>query len=503
MATLKTKLLLRNDTTAKWSASNPVLSKGEMGVEWVISGATGVEGKCKLKLGDGYTDWNNLDYIGGDTVKIVTNGSGNTVVGLSSSEDNGITTYTLTLGNRVIGSQTTTTALGNDDTTVPTSKAVKDAIATQVAGAVQYLGTISAVANLSTAAGKGDFYRASADVENVWHAGDLIIAEKNNPTASVDGTNWSVVHGEDVGIVELEAGTGITIDSTNSEKPKVSVKLKDSTVQSVAAAAVSANANRTYAIQVNANNQLVVNVPWSAGTDSRDPGYGHITPANSEAVTALTGNTTKISAGTFSENVNFSAANKWIVLAGTSGSENGKDAIKWGHALTGLGSVSKGPTANVTQTARTSKEINIPAITIDEAGHVTALSSYKLTVIDTDTHYTTGLYIGATNAKSNAATTNGNTYLKLYDNDAKRAEFNIKGTGATTVVSDASGNITINSTNTTYGIVSNTADGLAPKMTTNNSFLMRVGSATTPTWNSLVVLDGGSASTTEWGTITA
>jgi hypothetical protein len=191
------------------------------------------------------------------------------------------------------------------------------------------------------------------------------------------------------------------------------------------------------------------------------------------------------------------------VLAGTSGSQNGKDEVKWGHALTGLGIVSKGPTANVTQTARTSKEINIPAITIDEAGHVTALSSYKLTVIDTDTHYTTGLYIGATNAKSNAVTTNGNTYLKLYDNDTKRAEFNIKGTGATTVVSDANGNITINSTNTTYDVVSNTANGLAPKMTANNAFLARVGSATNPTWNTLVVLDGGNASTTDWGTITA
>ena len=65
---------------------------------------------------------------------------------------------------------------------------------------------------------------------------------------------------------------------------------------------------------------------------------------------------------------------------------------------------------------------------------------------NTDTHLTTGLYIGKANEKSNSATTNGNTYLKLFDNDTKRAQHLINGTGLTTVTSDASGTITINST---------------------------------------------------------
>lgn len=163
-------------------------------------------------------------------------------------------------------SKTIVTTLGSDNTTVPTSKAVADAITTHVSGAVQYLGTISAVANLSTTAGKGDFYRASADVKDVWHAGDIIIAEQNNPSKNVDGTNWSVIHGENVGVTDVEAGTGITVDKTNTAVPKINVKLKDSTVQSVAAAAVTATASRTYAIQVNSNNQLVVNVPWTSSS---------------------------------------------------------------------------------------------------------------------------------------------------------------------------------------------------------------------------------------------
>lgn len=67
---------------------------------------------------------------------------------------------------------------------------------------------------------------------------------------------------------------------------------------------------------------------------------------------------------------------------------------------------------------------------------------------DSDTHSITGMYVGATNAKANAATTNGNTYLKLYDDNTKRAEFKIVGSGATKVSSDANGNITISSTDT-------------------------------------------------------
>lgn len=65
----------------------------------------------------------------------------------------------------------------------------------------------------------------------------------------------------------------------------------------------------------------------------------------------------------------------------------------------------------------------------------------------TDTHYTTHLYAG-TGTAQNAATTNGNTKLTVADNTTVRDNITIKGSGATTVVSDGSGNITINSTNT-------------------------------------------------------
>ena len=93
---------------------------------------------------------------------------------------------------------------------------------------------------------------------------------------------------------------------------------------------------------------------------------------------------------------------------------------------------------------------------------VTTALGYTPPTSDTNTHYTTTLYAGAKDAKSNAATTNGNTYIKLYDDSTVRSQLNIKGSGATSVTTDANGAITISSTdnNTTYSF-SNKAATLA------------------------------------------
>ena len=75
---------------------------------------------------------------------------------------------------------------------------------------------------------------------------------------------------------------------------------------------------------------------------------------------------------------------------------------------------------------------------------------------NTDTHYTTGLKVGASStATANAAATNGNVYLNALDNTTVRDSHKITGSGATTVTSDANGVITISSTNTTYTSLKN------------------------------------------------
>lgn len=62
MATLNIRIQLRNDTAENWTTQNPILLKGEMGVE-IDTG--------KTKIGNGIDDWKTLKYSGvdEDTIK--------------------------------------------------------------------------------------------------------------------------------------------------------------------------------------------------------------------------------------------------------------------------------------------------------------------------------------------------------------------------------------------------------------------------------------------------
>ena len=56
--TLKTRILLRNDSAANWEANKTtVLKKGEIGIEIDTN---------KMKIGDGETAYGNLKYFGGE-----------------------------------------------------------------------------------------------------------------------------------------------------------------------------------------------------------------------------------------------------------------------------------------------------------------------------------------------------------------------------------------------------------------------------------------------------
>ena len=60
--TINTRIQLRNDLAATWNSENPVLKKGEIGIE--------IDTR-KMKVGDGTTAWNALSYVGADANDIL------------------------------------------------------------------------------------------------------------------------------------------------------------------------------------------------------------------------------------------------------------------------------------------------------------------------------------------------------------------------------------------------------------------------------------------------
>jgi len=92
--TITGKILLRNDTAAKWTSENPVLSKGELGIEIDTN---------KFKIGDGTKTWTQLSYAGTVVAASSTNGH-ITIDGTDT------TVYTLPTGGSSIGGVKTTSS---------------------------------------------------------------------------------------------------------------------------------------------------------------------------------------------------------------------------------------------------------------------------------------------------------------------------------------------------------------------------------------------------------
>ena len=63
--TLSGKILLRNDTATNWTTSDPVLGKGEIGIEINTN---------RFKIGDGVSSWSQLSYVGTTVTASATNG---------------------------------------------------------------------------------------------------------------------------------------------------------------------------------------------------------------------------------------------------------------------------------------------------------------------------------------------------------------------------------------------------------------------------------------------
>jgi hypothetical protein len=51
------RILLRRSTSLEWQTANPALRQGEVGIEVSENGSA-----SRMKIGDGFTSWNDLAY---------------------------------------------------------------------------------------------------------------------------------------------------------------------------------------------------------------------------------------------------------------------------------------------------------------------------------------------------------------------------------------------------------------------------------------------------------
>lgn len=210
--TLNTRIQIRNDLAATWTEKNPVLLKGEMGVETDTH---------KIKIGDGLNKWSALGYSGADVAdieKVIAN--------------NRDTTYSL----EPVADQTDAQALATIESPKDGDTAiVKRVISGDKASYTAYVydGTWKAMdgnynannvyfdkdltytANIGVktvpASGFGTIAAAGKNVQQVF--ADILAKEKNpgatQPSASMNSDN----------IKAYEAGTNIAIKYSISTNP--------------------------------------------------------------------------------------------------------------------------------------------------------------------------------------------------------------------------------------------------------------------------------------------
>ena len=245
--TLNTRIQIRNDLAATWTEKNPVLLKGEMGVETDTR---------KIKIGDGLNKWSDLGYSGADVADIE-----------KVIADNRDTTYSL----EPTGEQTDAQLLATVESPKDGDTAiVKRAISGDKVSYTAYVydGTWKAM--------DGNY-----NAENVYFAGDLTYtAPIGVLTVPSSGSGTIASSGKNV----KDVLASILAKEKNPSITQPSASMSSSNIE---AYEVGANVAINYSISTNPGS-------YTYGPDTGVTFSGHKATFNGETVTGASGTFTSV-----------------------------------------------------------------------------------------------------------------------------------------------------------------------------------------------------------------
>ena len=342
-----------------------------------------------------------------------------------------------------------TAGSGTNSTQIATTAFVQTEINNKIAAsdAMIYKGTIGStgatITSLPASHKTGWTYKvitAGTYAGQKCEIGDMIICLTDGSTAT--DSHWTVVQANIDGVV---TGPSSAVDKRvaifNGTTGKLIADSGFTIGKSVPSNAVFTDT--TYNVATSSSNGLM-----SSSDKAKLDGITASADPNQNAFSNITIGSTTISADNPTDTLTIVAGSN-ITLTPDNTNDKitiaAKDTTYGAASSSTLGLVKTG--SNITNSSGT--------ISITKE-NVTSALGYTPPTTDTNTHYTTHLYAG-TGSAANASTTNGNTKLTVTDDSTVRSTITLKGSGGTSVTSDASGNVTVNSPSVTLGTLGITA----------------------------------------------